>query len=140
LFSDESERIYKDQGLEAFLRHEQENAKKALPEGPFAKLLKTLSFVQNPIGDQTPSPIRTALVTARNSPAHERVIRTLDTWGVTVDEAFFMGGVEKSELLAAFRPHMFFDDQHVHCGPASEVVPTGRVPNKSNTDGGQSAN
>jgi 5'-nucleotidase len=127
LFSDESERIYKEQGLEAFLAHERENAKKPLPEGPFAKLLQSLSYIQSEYKG-SPSPIRTALVTARNSPSHERVIRTLRHWNVNLDEAFFLGGVSKSEVLEAFKPHMFFDDQHVHCGPASKYVPTGRVP------------
>jgi 5'-nucleotidase len=127
LFSDESERIYKEQGLEAFLAHERENAKKPLPEGPFAKLLQSLSYIQSEYKG-SPSPIRTALVTARNSPSHERVIRTLRHWNVNLDEAFFLGGVAKSEVLEAFKPHMFFDDQHVHCGPASKYVATGRVP------------
>ena len=74
------------------------------------------------------SPIRTALVTARASPAHERVIRTLRAWNVVIDETFFMGGVEKSAILEAFQPHMFFDDQIVHCQLAAPLVPTGRVP------------
>jgi 5'-nucleotidase len=132
IFSDESERIYQTQGIEAFERHERENALKPLPEGPFARLLKALSFIQNNFkaADGRARPIRTALVTARSSPAHERVIRTLRAWDVTIDETFFMGGVAKSEVLAAFRPHMFFDDQPGHCDRASTIVPTGRVPLK----------
>jgi 5'-nucleotidase len=132
IFSDESERIYQTQGIEAFERHERENALKPLPEGPFARLLKALSFIQNNFkaADGRARPIRTALVTARSSPAHERVIRTLRAWDVTIDETFFMGGVAKSEVLAAFRPHMFFDDQPGHCDRASPLVPTGRVPLK----------
>ncbi len=134
LFSEESEIIYQTQGLDAFLIHENSNAQKPLPEGPFAKFLKTLSFMQfdlnnNQKDDVTP-PIRTALVTARNSPAHERVIRTLRTWNVRIDETFFLGGVAKDRVLASFKPHIFFDDQHNHCGPASKVVPTARVPIK----------
>lgn len=131
LFSAESEKIYQDQGLDAFLKHEQANAQKPLPEGPFAKLLKTLSYLQFDLNaDETTgdAPIRTALVTARNSPAHERVIRTLRAWNVRIDETFFMGGVPKSKILQSFSPHIFFDDQHLHCGPASVVVPTARVP------------
>ncbi len=134
LFSEESEKIYQREGLAAFLEHEQENAQKPLPEGPFAKLLKTLSFLQFDLNAETPddmTPIRTALVTARNSPAHERVIRTLRAWNVRIDETFFMGGVPKSKILESFSPHIFFDDQHQHCGPASEVVPTARVPVRS---------
>ena len=127
VFSDESERIYKQQGLDAFLHHEKDNACKPLPEGPFAKLLKALSFVQRSqnTGDIK---IRTALITARNSPAHERVIRTLRAWQVEVDEAFFMGGVSKDKIVKAFNPHIFFDDQAVHCEPASHVAPTAMVP------------
>jgi 5'-nucleotidase len=130
LFSDESERIYKEQGLEAFLEHERINARKPLPEGPFAKLLKTLSFLQKEF-PKNKVPIRTALVTARNAPAHERVIRTLREWDVRIDEAFFLGGVEKSEVLKAFGAHIFFDDQPVHINPASRLVPAARVPYKS---------
>ncbi len=134
LFSEESENIYQTQGLDAFLEHENSNAQKPLPEGPFAKFLKTISFMQfDLIEGQTTEitpPIRTALVTARNSPAHERVIRTLRTWNVRIDETFFLGGVAKDRVLASFKPHIFFDDQHNHCGPASKVVPTARVPVK----------
>ncbi len=88
LFSDESERIYQTGGIEAFVRYEKENARKALPAGPFSKLLKTLSILQQVAGPGN-ALIRTALVTARNSPAHERVIRTLREWKVRIDEAFF---------------------------------------------------
>lgn len=127
LFSEESEQIYQEQGLEAFLQHEEDNAKKPLPEGPFAKLLRTLSFLQSE-SKQEPPPIRTALVTSRNSPAHERVIRTLRVWGVRIDEMFFMGGVSKTAILDAFGAHMFFDDQPVHLQGAASVVPSARVP------------
>lgn len=132
IFSDEAEKIYQAQGIEAFEQHERENAKKPLPEGPFARLLVALSFIQNNFKapDGRALPLRTALVTARSSPAHERVIRTLRAWNIAIDETFFMGGVNKSAVLAAFKPHMFFDDQHGHCMHASSVVPTGRVPYK----------
>lgn len=126
LFSDESERIYQERGLAAFLEHEVANAKKPLPEGPFAKLLRTLSDLQVDASFTRP-PIRIAVVSARNMPAHERVIRTLLAWNVRVDEAFFMGGVSKTKVLQAFAPHIYFDDQEAHCGPAAGVVPTARV-------------
>jgi len=126
LFSDESERIYQQRGLAAFLEHEVANAKKPLPEGPFAKLLRTLSDLQADASFTKP-PIRIAVVSARNMPAHERVIRTLLAWNVRVDEAFFMGGVSKTKVLQAFAPHIFFDDQEAHCAPASNFVPTARV-------------
>jgi 5'-nucleotidase len=127
IFSDESERIYKAQGLDAFLEHERVNVQKPLPEGPFAKLLKGLSFLQRS-RDTGGIAIRTALITARSSPAHERVLRTLRAWRVGVDEAFFMGGVSKQKVVNAFNPHIFFDDQDVHCEPAAHFAPTAMVP------------
>lgn len=130
IFSDESEQIYQSEGLKAFAKHERNNAQKPLPEGPFAKLLKTLSLVQRQFPNG-PAPIRTALVTARNAPAHERVIRTLRAWDVRIDEAFFLGGIEKSEVLKAFGANIFFDDQTVHTDPASKLVPSARVPYKN---------
>lgn len=130
IFSDEAERIYQSEGLEAFAEHERLNAQKPLPEGPFAKLLKTISLVQQRFDDDN-MPIRTALVTARNAPAHERVIRTLRAWNVRIDEAFFLGGIQKSEVLQAFGANIFFDDQTVHTDPASKLVPAARVPYKT---------
>jgi 5'-nucleotidase len=130
VFSDESERIYQERGIEAFEKHEIENAQRPLPDGPFARLLKALSFIQKNFknADGRAIPLRTALVTARSSPAHERVIRTLRAWDVVIDETFFMGGVAKSDVLAAFKPHIFFDDQLAHCVRAAPLVQTGRVP------------
>ena len=129
IFSDESEKIFQAEGLEAFALHEQKNANNPLPEGPFAKLLKTLSLIQKQF-PKDESPIRTALVTARNAPAHERVIRTLRAWNVRIDEVFFLGGVKKSEVLKAFNANIFFDDQPAHTDPASKLVPSARVPYK----------
>lgn len=127
LFSAESEKIYQSQGLDAFLKHEKENALKPLPDGPFAPLLRAIAKAQKgvPVDD---APIRTALITARNSPAHERVIRTLHEWNVRIDEAHFLDGVSKHEVLEAFGADIFFDDQDVHCSAASDVVPTAIVP------------
>lgn len=126
LFSDESEKIYQEKGLEVFSQHEKKNAHKPLPAGPFAKFLKTLSFLQAEFNDQ--HPIKTALVTARSCPAHERVIRTLRAWGVRIDEAFFLGGLPKEAVLKAFGANIFFDDQEVHL---STDIPSARVPYKS---------
>lgn len=123
IFSDESEKIYQEKGLEAFLAHEKENANKPLAAGPFAKLFRTVATLQNELGEN--NPIKTALVTARNSPAHERVIRTFRHWGVRIDKAFFMGGVPKKEVLKAFDADIFFDDQEIHL---SGEVPSARVP------------
>ncbi len=127
IFGDESERIYQEQGLEAFIAHERENARTPLSKGPFFKFLKTLSDIQSRFPLEQ-SPIRTALVTARNYSTHERVLGTLDAWGVRVDEAFFQGGVEKREVIRAFGADIFFDDQDVHLEPASEHTPSAKVP------------
>jgi 5'-nucleotidase len=134
LFSDEADRIYREHGLEAFQAHEMEHARRPLPEGPFAKFVKSLADVRHSADPNSPS-IRTALVTARNSPAHERVIRTLMNWGVSIDETFFLGGMAKRHVLSAFRPHMYFDDQPRHCDDAAGGVPTGRVPNVDDPGG-----
>ncbi|WP_253200708.1 5'-nucleotidase [Clostridium sp. CF012] len=98
IFSDESENIYRKKGLEAFLEHEKANAEKVLPDGPFAKLLRTISTIK----EKYPHILRIAVITARNNPAHKRVILTLRQWGVKVDEAFFLGGVEKKSGIESF--------------------------------------
>lgn len=129
LFSDESEQIYREKGLEAFEENERLQAENPMKKGPFAKFLMTISDIQSEfLPDQ--APIRTALVTARSAPAHERVVRTLRAWNVRIDEAFFLGGIAKTQILKAFGAHIFFDDQVVHTKPAAEVVPSARVPYK----------
>lgn len=130
LFSDESEKIYAENGLGAFEENEKRLAQNPLSEGPFAKLLKTISCIQKEFEGRE-APIRTALVTSRCAPAHERVIRTLRAWNVRIDEAFFLGGISKRDVLKAFGAHIFFDDQMVHALSASEVVPSARVPYKN---------
>lgn len=127
LFSDESEIIYKTQGLEAFLEYETKNANNPMQGGPFAKLLRLISNIQHLYTDEQ-TPIRTALITARNSPAHERVIRTLGAWNVRLDEAFFLGGVDKYEVVEAFGADIFFDDQDVHLKETSKTSPSAKVP------------
>lgn len=129
IFSEESEAIYKEKGLDAFIENEKRNVQEPLPEGPFAKFLKTLSLIK----EKDPNRIRIALVTSRNSPAHKRVILTLRLWGVDLDEAFFLGGVSKTEVLKAFNAHIFFDDQEVHLDPASGNIPSAKVPYPSNS-------
>ena len=130
LFSDASERIYQEKGLYAFEENERQKAADPMMEGPFAKFLKALSDLQKEFPPEQ-SPIRTALVTARSAPAHERVIRTLRAWNVRIDEAFFLGGIAKKDVLKAFGAQIFFDDQPVHTKAAQEVVPTARVPYKN---------
>ena len=129
VFSDESELIYKQEGLEAFYENENANAENAMNEGPFAKLLKTLSKIK----EKDDSLLKIAIVTVRNSPAHKRVILTLRKWGCKIDEMFFLGGVAKDKVLKAFNAHIFFDDQDYHVGPASQLIPSGRVPYKSDS-------
>lgn len=132
LFSDESELLFQEKGLEAFEENERQQAENPLKAGPFAKFLKTISDIQREFPAEN-APIRTALVTARSAPAHERVIRTLRAWNVRIDEAFFLGGITKRNVLKAFGAHIFFDDQEIHTETAAQVVPSARVPYKQNT-------
>jgi 5'-nucleotidase len=127
IFSDEAEKIFQEKGLKAFEDSEKGSADKPLPGGPFARFLQSLHKIQNayPEGE---SPIRTALVTARGAPAHERVIKTLRAWDIRIDEALFLGGKEKGPFLKAFGADIFFDDQRKHCDSARNHVATGHVP------------
>lgn len=134
LFSADSEKIYQQHGLDAFAEHEKAKADIPMKEGPFANFLKTIAHIQARFPDKETAPIRTALVTARNAPAHERAIKTLRQWGVRVDEAFFLGGVSKKDVLSAFGAHIFFDDQYAHAHPASQVVPAAVVPYRKGED------
>ena len=125
LFSDEAEQVFQAQGLDAFQLHETDKAALPLPDGPFKPLLAALHRLQ-----QAASPtlrIRTALVTARSAPAHERAIRTLMNWNIAVDEAMFLGGLAKGEFLREFEPDFFFDDQTGHVRSAARHVPAGHV-------------
>lgn len=127
LFSDEAEQIYQSEGLSAFETHERQNADRPLPPGPFKPLLLALQRLQAAAGDGLPVKIRTALVTARSSQVHERAIRTLMDWNIVVDEAMFLGGLEKGPFLTEFEPDFFFDDQLSHCDSAANAGPTGHV-------------
>lgn len=132
LFSEDAEIVYKSGGLGAFHASEDEARDVPLPEGPFARFLVKLARLKETLPQGVEySPIRIAVVTARNAPAEARVITTFRAWGVYVDEAFFLGGLAKDQVLAAFRPHIFFDDQDVHVSRASGLVPSGRVPYKT---------
>jgi 5'-nucleotidase len=133
LFSDESERVYQRGGLEAFQAHERARAATPLAPGPFKPLLEALQRLQRePAGAMR---IRTALVTARSAPAHERAIRTLMNWHVDVDEAMFLGGLPKGEFLKEFEPDFFFDDQTGHIEDAAAHVPAGHVASGVSNDG-----
>jgi len=125
LFSDEAEQVFQRDGLDAFQSHELDQAQTPLAAGPFKPLLEALHRLQRePSGDMR---IRTALVTARSAPAHERAIRTLMDWHIDVDEAMFLGGLPKGEFLREFEPDFFFDDQTGHIENALSHVPSGHV-------------
>lgn len=127
VFSDIAERVFKERGLEAFAESEVSAANEPLPGGPFKGFLEALCHIQSEYG-QDDCPIRTALVTSRGAPAHERVIRTLRAWNIRIDEALFLGGKAKGEFLRAFGADIFFDDQQTHVGAAAEHVAAGHVP------------
>src|SRR5688572_14946970 len=126
LFSDEAERVYQRDGLEAFTRHETVNALQPLPPGPFKPLLEALHRLQSE--KNATIKIRTALVTARSAPAHDRAVRTLMEWNISVDEAMFLGGLDKGAFLKAFQPDFYFDDQRGHIDSARAHVAAGHVP------------
>ena len=128
LFSDASEKIFQEQGYEAFMSNEKEAAQQPLEAGPLHNFLAALHKLQKQLPRDT-CPIRTALVTARSAPAHERVIRTFRAWDIRIDEALFLGGLDKTKFLQAFKADIFFDDQKMHCdSAASQHVATGHVP------------
>lgn len=128
LFSDEAERVYQAGGLAAFTESEREAAATPLSGGPFKDFLAALHRIQAEFPEEK-SPIRTALVTARGAPAHERVIRTLRAWKIRIDEALFLGGLDKGEFLRAFGADIYFDDQQRHVQSAVAHGPAGHVPN-----------
>ncbi|MFM0069940.1 5'-nucleotidase [Paraburkholderia sediminicola] len=127
LFSDEAERIFQKDGLRAFVGHEIHNKDLPLADGPLKPLLEALHRLQKLADEAAPMHIRTALVTARSAPAHERAIRTLMAWNIEIDEAMFLGGLDKSAFLREFEPDFFFDDQIGHCESARVVTATGHV-------------
>lgn len=127
VFSDIAERVFRQRGLEAFSESERAQAKQPLPGGPFKSFLEALHKLQSEYPAEA-CPLRTALVTARAAPAHERVIRTLRLWNIRIDEALFLGGLDKGPFLDAFGADIFFDDQRGHCDSASRHVATGHVP------------
>ncbi|MBL4702505.1 MAG: 5'-nucleotidase [Phycisphaeraceae bacterium] len=128
IFNEKSEIVNQTKGLKTFLITEDENQDIPLQEGPYAKLLTKLSAVQKRLSSGLEdSPIKLAIMTARNSPAEMRVINTLRSWEIYVDQAFFLGGLQKSRFLKAFNPHIFFDDQDAHLDPAASDIPSAKV-------------
>jgi 5'-nucleotidase len=134
LFDDSSELVYKIEGLKSFHTKEDANQDEPMLDGPYAVLLRKLSRLQHrlPFGVEF-SPVRIAIVTARNAPAEMRVIKTLRHWGVYVNEIFFLGGVEKAQVVKAFKAHIFFDDQDLHLDAAAKFIPAGKVPYRSDS-------
>lgn len=129
IFSDEAERIYQESGLDAFVTSEKASAKTPLSGGPFKPFLAALNGLQKGLAEINQSQLlRTALVTARSAPAHERVIRTLRQWDIRLDEALFLGGMDKTDFLKSFGADMFFDDQEGHVDRARQSVEAGHVP------------
>ena len=131
LFGESSEL---SKGLDEFQQSEDTQQGVPMLEGPYASFLQKLAKLQKrlPFGVEM-SPVRLAIVTARSAPAEMRVINTLRAWGVHVNEVFFLGGLNKAAILKAFKPHIFFDDQDLHIENASTVVPSGKVPYKSDS-------
>jgi len=134
LFDEASELVYKTAGLKAFEEHEDRKKHEPMTDGPYATLLRKISRLQDRLPFSVEfSPIRISIVTARSAPSEMRVINTLRHWGVYVDEVFFLGGLDKSKVLKAFKPHIFFDDQDLHLETTAHAVPAGKVPYKSDS-------
>lgn len=134
LADDSSEKIMQREGLSAFQANEVENQEVPLPEGRLSSLLRGINRIQDieeKKVSEDPSFVRrvhVSMVTARNAPAHERAVRTLQTSGLRVNDAFFLGGVDKSKILQVLRPHIFFDDQLKHVEGAANDVPSVHIP------------
>ena len=130
LFSDEAERVYQKEGLDAFTEHETRHALTPLQAGPFKPFLEALHELQRAAREERGARmrVRTALVTARSAPAHERAINTLMNWNISVDEAMFLGGLDKGAFLKSFEPDFYFDDQRGHVDSARAHVAAGHVP------------
>lgn len=134
IFDEMSEYVYQTKGMEEFWSNEDESQDIPLHEGPYANLLKKLSNIKARIpGRIEYSPIKLAIFTSRNSPAEMRVVKTLRSWNVYIDQAFFLGGLDKSRFLKVFKPHIFFDDQDDHLSSASLDIPCAKVLYPSNS-------
>ena len=140
LADDEAERIYQEKGLTQYQKYETEHSNIPLNSGPIVDLMKKISYYQKLEArkaekDSNYKPIlKTAIVTARKAPAHERMIETLNSWDVDINEAFFLGGIEKSRILNVMKPHIYFDDQMVHLNHLDKIaavhIPVGAINNQ----------
>jgi 5'-nucleotidase len=134
LADDSAEKLFQQGSLQLFHKSETDHASEPLPAGPLHQFLKEIARLQEKEKQRAATDplykprMRTAIVTARNAPAHKRVITSLRVWGIHIDEAFFLGGIEKSRVLSEFRPHIFFDDQLLHVRDAASMVPSVHVP------------
>ena len=126
IFSDDSEKVFHEDGLDAFIKNEV-SATSPLKAGPFKSFLVELNKIQNDF-NVNEYPIRTALVTARSAPSDKRVIKTLREWGVRIDESLFLGGMSKQQFLKSFQADIFFDDQKKHIMDAVKTTASGHVP------------
>lgn len=141
--NDETEKIYKKEGIEKYYEYETKHSQEALNPGPLADFFKRLSYFQELESKKESNDpnykkiLKTAIITARSAPAHERAINTLNKWGVTVDEMFLLGGVEKKRILEIMKPHLYFDDQLLHLDKNIQNIPLVHIPfginNKNNT-------
>ncbi len=134
VIDDEAESVYQNNDVEAFHRHEEQHVLKPHNPGPLAEFLKRVAVIQKVEMEKKEEDaayenrLRVSIVTARNAPSHERVVNTLKSWGIMVNEAFFLGGIEKSKVLGVLKPHIFFDDQKGHLETASGVTPSVHIP------------
>ena len=132
---DSAEKIYKEKGIKAFYDSETVNGGKAVNPGPLGDLFRKLGNLRALEDEREERDgsyrrfLKTAIVTARSAPAHRRVINTLRSWNIIADETHFLGGMDKGRILAALKPHIFFDDQkHPHLDSAREFTPSVHVP------------
>ena len=134
LFSDEAQRVYDREGITKFLETERVKAHTPLAPGPFKQFLHKVVMLQQALQQDNTYRIRTALITARSAPAHHRVITTMRSWKLAVDESVFLGGTSKKDFIHAFKADIFFDDQPDNCSDASDVVTSGHVPSTQETE------
>ena len=134
IFSDESEQIYKTHGLEKFKELEEQKFDIPLKPGPFARFFTSLHTIQNKFDNPEDCPLELGIITARNSPAHKRLILTLRNWGISINQIFFLGGLDKNPIIRAYKPHIYFDDQHKHLKDSFQSVASGIVPYPKDSD------
>ncbi len=137
IFAEESERIYKDQGISEFLKHEETNEDVVIPDGPFANIFRKIGELRAGLPAEHKDKVKIGLFTARNAPADKRVLKTIEEWGVVPDHLAFLGGVSKEKTIQAFSPHIYFDDQATHLIPVSRSHSVAMVPSSLADDLGE---